>query len=92
MYHDNGNLEYDYFYNPSGQLDGKAFQYYKDGSIMIEETYSFGEIINSVCWDQDGNQVTCPERNIFIPKDGPIRFDTTPLLNSSREWNIRPKE
>ena len=74
MYHDNGNLEYDYFYNPSGQLDKNAFQYYKDGSIMIMETYSFGEIIDSVCWDQDGNQMTCPENTNIIPIEEVFRF------------------
>jgi antitoxin component YwqK of YwqJK toxin-antitoxin module len=43
--------------------DGKTYgvwkRYYENGNLMIEEQHKDGELISSICFDEQGNEIDC---------------------------------
>ena len=45
----------------NGKQDGLWTDWYENGKKERENTYKDGELIDSICWDEDGNECECSE-------------------------------
>ena len=45
----------------NGEQDGKWTWWYENGQKWKERTYKDGELFSEKCWDEDGNEIDCPD-------------------------------
>jgi len=56
-YYKSGALEYEDLYKDGKQVVGK--EYYESGELSKEQTFKNDELISTVCWDKNGNEIPC---------------------------------
>ena len=60
QWHDNGQIESEGTYN-DGKRDGKLTHWYDDGQKGVEAIFIDGELVDSKCWQDDGNECICED-------------------------------
>ena len=62
--YDNGQLEREANYK-DGKYDGVYKRWYDNGQLDLEYNYKDGkkdgDIISEKCWDEEGNEIDCPD-------------------------------
>ena len=59
-WYENGQKSSEVTYKDS-KKDGLYTGWYENGKKERENTYKDGEFIDSICWDEDGNECECSE-------------------------------
>ena len=59
-WYENGQKKEESTYK-DGEIDGKWTHWYENGQKKEERTWKDWELIDSKCWDEDGNECECSE-------------------------------
>ena len=66
-YYKSGEIQRILNFNPSESIpdEGKAINYYKSGNISSEQIYKNDTIVYEICFDEDGLEMECVEKDEF---------------------------